>query len=127
MLNKVIRKARRAHRNSYRVKMTNLVNRGLPRVLVNRTERNIFAQLIDVQGKTHVIFGSNQKVFKNRANKEQKSYNINGAFLIGQMMGEFLVQNNHKEFVFDRSSFQFHGRIKAVSNGIYSILNGENK
>jgi ribosomal protein L18 len=127
VVNKKIRKQIRNNRNSYNLKRINMNNQKLMRVLINRTERNIYAQLIDINGHTHKMIASNQKVFTERANKDQKSYNKQGAFLVGQILGEYMKSNNITKFVFDRSSFTYHGRVAQVCEGIKSIINNGEK
>ena len=106
---------------------TNLNNSRLMRVLINRTEKHIYAQLIDIMGKTLKTSCSNSKEFKTRATKEQKSYNKNGAHLVGQILGEYMKENNIERFVFDRSSYEYHGRVAKVCEGINDIIKNGDK
>ncbi|BAQ15084.1 putative 50S ribosomal protein L18 [Clostridium botulinum] len=83
-----------------------------PRLSVYRSEKHIYAQLIDdVEGKTLVAASSSEKGFDGvGSNKE-------GAKLVGKMVAEKALEKGLKKVVFDRGGFIYHGRIKELAEG----------
>lgn len=107
---KQINKSRRHRR--VRAKITGTISR--PRVSVFKSNKHIFVQFIDDdKGKT--ILSSkiiSSKKSKIKGNKTEK------ALIIGEMLAEKAKESGIKEVVFDRGGFKFHGRIKAVAEGL---------
>lgn len=87
---------------------TKSVNR--PRLSIYRSEKNIYAQIIDdAAAKTIVFASSKEKGFK------EKGSTVAGAALVGKSLAEKAVKAGVKEVVFDRGGYLYHGRIKAVA------------
>jgi large subunit ribosomal protein L18 len=82
-----------------------------PRLIVSRTNKNTYAQLIDdLSGKT--ILGISSSKFKSKdKTKTQMS------FLLGEEIAKAAISKKIKRVVFDRSGYKYHGRIKAVAEG----------
>ena len=87
-----------------------------PRLCVFRSAKHIYAQVIDdTTGSTLASAGSIEKNIKELfADVEGK---IAKAELVGKTIGERALAKGVKKVVFDRSGFQYHGRVKAVSEG----------
>ena len=88
------------------------VNVGKLRLSVNRSNKNISAQLIDdVQGITLVSASSLEKdlgvVGKN---------NIEAATKVGAAIAERAKKAGVEEAYFDRGGFLFHGKVKALAD-----------
>lgn len=82
-----------------------------PRVTVFRSLRSIAVQLIDdALGKT--IAQANLKEVKKAKN------DVAGARAVGKLLGERALEAGKKEVVFDRSGYRYHGRVKAVAEGV---------
>ncbi len=131
MLNKKVRKERRCQRNSYNVVRKNLENQRLDRICIHISNRYLLLQLIDINGNCKVTMSSNQKKFDELSLKKDaklviKSYNKQGAFLVGEMMGNYMKEHNIKNYVVDRRSYKFHGKVEAAINGVDSII-GDSK
>ncbi|MFA6082040.1 MAG: 50S ribosomal protein L18 [Patescibacteria group bacterium] len=78
-----------------------------PRLAVYKSSKHIYAQVIDDSiGKTSVS-ASDVKIEKK--SKSQR------ADLVGQMIAEVALKNKIKKVRFDRSGFQYHGRIKQLA------------
>ena len=87
-----------------------------PRVSVFRSARHIYAQVIDdTQGCTLTAASSVEKIVREKGGFENK---IALANFIGKLIGERTLERGIKQVVFDRSGFLYHGRIKAVSDGL---------
>lgn len=88
------------------------VNAGRVRLSVHRSNKNIFAQLIDdVQGKTLASASTMEKdlgvVGKN---------NIEAATKVGSLIAERAKAAGVSEAYFDRGGFLFHGKVKALAD-----------
>jgi large subunit ribosomal protein L18 len=87
---------------------------GRPRLSVFRSERNIYAQVIDdAQGRTvaaaSTLDGSLRTQLKNGADKA-------AAAAVGKLVAERAIAAGIKEVVFDRGAYVFHGRVKALAD-----------
>ena len=87
------------------------VNVGKLRLSVNRSNKNISAQLIDdVQGVTLVCASSLEKDLSNGKN------NIETATKVGAAIAERAVKAGYTEAYFDRGGRLFHGKVKALAD-----------
>jgi large subunit ribosomal protein L18 len=89
-------------------------NTGRLRLSVFRSSKNISAQVIDDRdGRTVAAASSLEKdlrsSLKSGGNKE-------AAAKVGQLIAERAVANGIKEVVFDRGSYVYHGRVKALAD-----------
>lgn len=84
-----------------------------PRLSVFRSNRDIYAQLIDDEkGQTLTAASSADKALKaGKGNKTEKSKQV------GQELAKKAVALGITECVFDRSGYLYHGRVKALSDG----------
>jgi large subunit ribosomal protein L18 len=81
-----------------------------PRLNVFRSNKNIYAQLIDdVAGLTLVSANTQEKSFEGAA------ANVEAAAKIGEIIAKRAVEKNITTVVFDRSGYLYHGRVKALA------------
>jgi len=81
-----------------------------PRLSVFRSNRHIFAQLIDdSQGKT-IASASDLKM-------KEKTKKIDKAKLVGTELAKIARGKKIEKVVFDRGGSRYHGRVKAVAEG----------
>lgn len=81
-----------------------------PRLSVFRSNKQIYAQLIDdVAGKTLLATSS--------AKLDVKTNKIDIASIVGKTLAEKAVEFGIKEVVFDRGGYLYHGRIKSLAEG----------
>lgn len=100
---------RRKLRNRYSLKL----NSDKPRLNVHKTDRHIYAQVInDRESKTIVAFSTLSKDFK-----DKQTWNVKAAEIVGQKIGEQALKAGIKEVKFDRGAYKFHGKVKAVADG----------
>jgi large subunit ribosomal protein L18 len=98
---------RRRHR--VRAKVTGTAER--PRLSVYRSNRGIFAQLIDdVDGKTLAAANWTEADLRDLGRTEQ-------AKKAGQVLAERAKKAGVETCVFDRSGYRYHGRVKALAEG----------
>lgn len=83
-----------------------------PRLAIFRSEKNIYAQIIDdVSATTLVAASSLDKEFEGvGSNKE-------AAKLVGQLIAKKALEKGIKVVVFDRGGFVYHGRIQNLAEG----------
>lgn len=85
---------------------------GKPRLSVYRSNRLIYAQVIDdTKGKTIVGVSEKNLSLKDRLKKTDKSKEL------GLLIAKKALDKKIKEVVFDRGSYKYHGRVKAVAEG----------
>jgi large subunit ribosomal protein L18 len=89
------------------------VSNGRPRLSVHRSSKNIYAQIIDdVAGRTlaaaSTLDADLRKALKTGADTE-------AAAAVGKLVAERAKEAGVTDVVFDRGSFIYHGRIKALA------------
>ena len=101
----------RGHRHSrVRKKVAGTAER--PRLAVFRSNKHIYAQLIDdVAGKTLV----SASALDADAAKEGKKQDV--AKSVGALLGKRAKDAGIQGVVFDRGGYQYHGRVKALAEG----------
>lgn len=102
---------RRAQRTRFKLKQ--LAN-GRPRLTVHRTPRHIYAQIIDDAAGTVLLAASTVSPEVKKSLKY--TGNVEAATKIGEAIGKAAAAKNIKQVVFDRGSFKYHGRIKALAD-----------
>ena len=105
-----------------------------PRLSVYRTNLHIYAQLIDDEkGVTLVATGTNSKeaeeLLKAKTDatdgdKKKKKKNkalvgkVRESFIIGKLVAKKALEQGIKEVVYDRNGYLYHGRVKALADGV---------
>jgi large subunit ribosomal protein L18 len=85
-----------------------------PRLNVYRSNKNIFAQLIDDENQNTLVSASSIEI------KDAKSNNIEIATKVGELIGEKAKQLNITKVIFDRGGYLYHGRVKALADAARS-------
>lgn len=81
-----------------------------PRLNVFRSNKNIYAQLIDdVAGVTLVSASTQETAF------EGAGSNVEAAAKIGETIAKRAAEKNITAVVFDRGGYLYHGRVKALA------------
>ncbi|MFO7814664.1 MAG: 50S ribosomal protein L18 [Halanaerobiales bacterium] len=84
-----------------------------PRMVVNRSLKNIYVQIIDdLTGHTLV---SAATVDNELSDKLEKTGNVEAAKKVGELVAERALENDIEKVVFDRAGYKYHGRVKAVA------------
>ena len=86
-----------------------------PRLSVYRSNKHIYAQIID--DTVNRVLTAVSSVGKGFRAAGKSGGNVVGATLVGEMIAEKALQQGIQEVVFDRNGFLYHGRIKAVAMG----------
>ena len=100
---------RRARRT--RAKISEL---GVYRLCIHRTPRHTYAQVISPDGGKVVASASTLESDVKSALKS--TGNIEAAGKIGQLIAERAKASGVEKVAFDRSGFQYHGRVKALAD-----------
>jgi len=84
-----------------------------PRLSVFRSNKQIYAQLIDdITGKTLIAASSREKEIE-----EGTKTKVEEASLVGKVLAERAVAAGVSEIVFDRGGYLYHGRVKSLAEG----------
>ena len=102
-------------RRTFRVRnkiRANAVTSGRPRLSIHRTDSNIYAQVIDdSKGVTLAAASTLEKDVKVKSGG-----NIEAATAVGKLVAERAKKAGVTQVVFDRGSFIYHGRVKALAD-----------
>jgi len=83
-----------------------------PRLCVFRSNKHIYAQLID-DTKSHTLLAASDLELK----LEKKLTKVEKAKEVGKLLAKKALAKNIKKIVFDRAGYKYHGRIKALAEG----------
>ena len=100
---------RRAERTRLRLKA---VSAGRVRLSVFRSSKNIYAQVIDDAKGVTVAAASSLEAGKDGSKGSDKA----AAERVGKLVAERALEKGVKDVVFDRGSYLYHGRIKALAD-----------
>ena len=107
-MKKIKIKIKRKLRNRKKLKSVN-INRY--RISVNKSLKNLSAQIIDdIKNKTLVSASSTEKELKKNTIKK-----IDKSTLIGEILAKRAKEKKINEVYFDRGEYKYHGRIKAFA------------
>ena len=102
---------RRRQRVRYQLKMKSSAR---PRLSVFRSGQHIYAQVIDdAKGQTLAAASTLEKDVKGGL---KTGANVDAAKAVGKLVAERAIAAGVKEVVFDRGSYLFHGRVKALAD-----------
>jgi large subunit ribosomal protein L18 len=93
-----------------RTRLRKLAN-GRPRLSVFRSDKNIYAQVIDDVGGVTVAAASSLE-----GGKGAKGANKDAAAAVGKLIAERALEKGVKDVVFDRGRYIYHGRVKALAD-----------
>ncbi|RME92027.1 MAG: 50S ribosomal protein L18 [Bacteroidetes bacterium] len=106
------KKSNRRKRIHMRIRKTIRGTAERPRLSVFRSNRYIYAQLIDDRaGKTLAQASSHEKAVEVVGNKTEQSAKV------GQLLAERAKAKGIESVVFDRAGYLYHGRVKALADG----------
>ena len=84
-----------------------------PRLCIYRSNKNLFAQLIDnVTGTTIVSSSTLDKDIKTKASNKEAAKEVDAAAYVGTLIAKRALEKGIETVVFDRSGYQYHGIIK---------------
>jgi large subunit ribosomal protein L18 len=87
-----------------------------PRLVIYRSLKYIYGQLID--DKNHKVILTASNLTKNLASDLKKSKTkVEAAKLVGKSLGENALKSKIENVIFDRNGYLYHGRVKAFADG----------
>jgi large subunit ribosomal protein L18 len=106
--------SRKRRVNRFRFKLKRISrDKDLMRLCVHKTPQHIYAQIIKIDGTVLAAASTlDQEVRK----EIEYGGNINAAQVVGKLIAQRAKQLGCTKIVFDRSGFQYHGRIKALAD-----------
>ena len=108
-------KARVKRHLRVRNKITGTAER--PRLAVYRSEKNIYAQIIDDVARVTLVSASSlDKDFS-----EKIGSNKEAAKVVGTMIAKKALEKGIEEVVFDRGGYIYHGRIQELAEGAREV------
>ena len=104
-------------RIKYLIMQKNIGNH--PRLVVYRSNTNIYAQLVDDEKRITVLSASSidkniKSLIDKAANKIEKSK------IVGESLAEKIKEAKIGRIIFDRNGYKYHGRVKALTEAIRS-------
>ena len=98
---------RRKFRVRNHIAASNKGNR--PRLVVSRSNQNVYAQLIDISGNVLCSFSTLNFT------EEKKVSGMDKAKLVGSEFAKICLKAGVKEVVFDKGAYAYNGRVKALA------------
>jgi len=108
---------KKRQRIKYRIMQKNISN--YPRLVVYRSNANIYAQLVDDEKNITVLSASS--IDKNLKKSIDKAANkIERSKIVGESLAEKIKNAKIERIIFDRNGYKYHGRIKALAEAVRS-------
>lgn len=89
-------------------------NLGIPRLSVFRSNQHIWAQIIDDKHGKTLVSASTKTVKDAKGTKSEK------ATAVGQAIAVLALEKKIINVRFDRGTYRYHGRVKALADGARS-------
>jgi large subunit ribosomal protein L18 len=94
-----------------RIRKTISGSASMPRLSVFRSNKDIYAQLIDDEAGKTVLSASSMKLDSKGKTKVQVSFEV------GKALAEKAKEAGIESVVFDRGGYLYHGRVKSLAEG----------
>ena len=107
-MEKKVARLRRATKTRQHIKRLEV-----PRLCVYRTPRHMYVQLIAANARVLACASTIEKTLKAGL---KYTGNVDAAKVIGKAIAERAIKAGIKQVAFDRSGFQYHGRVKALAD-----------
>ncbi len=85
-----------------------------PRLNVFRSDKHIYAQVID-DSAGHTLASASTVDVQLRSEAAKKS-KTDAARLVGRLVAQRALEAGIRQVVFDRGGYQYHGRVKALAD-----------
>lgn len=103
----------RRYRRHLRVRKKVVGTAARPRLVVFRSLKHVYAQLVD-DDRGHTVVSISDRT-KDLA--REKPGKVGAAFAVGKRLAESAKALGLKQVVFDRAGYRYHGRVRAVADG----------
>lgn len=108
-MDKKLTRIRRASRARYMMK-----EKGVTRLVIHRTPRHIYAQVIAPNGSE--VLAAASTVEKLISEQVKYTGNKDAAVIVGKIIAERALAKGISNVAFDRSGFKYHGRIQSLAD-----------
>ncbi|OGD84196.1 50S ribosomal protein L18 [Candidatus Curtissbacteria bacterium RBG_13_40_7] len=89
-----------------------------PRLRVFRSNKHIYAQLIDNAKGQIIVFSSDLKLSSVKSKtSDTKSVKLEKAHEVGANIAKMAKSKKITKVIFDRAGYNYHGRIKSLAEG----------
>ncbi|XPV75305.1 MAG: 50S ribosomal protein L18 [Desulfovibrio sp.] len=105
--------ARARRKQRIRKKISGTAQR--PRLVVFRSNKHIYGQLIDDVAGVTLASASTQQMLKDGA--KDMAPNCDSAAQVGKALAAKALEIKVEQVVFDRNGFIYHGKVKALADG----------
>ena len=86
-----------------------------PRLVIYRSNKNIFAQIIDdLKSETLISASSIDKDLLEDVKKSKSK--LEKSMIVGKKIGALAKEKKLEKVIFDRNGYRYHGRIKALAD-----------
>ncbi len=109
-----VRQKTRQERKKTRIKQAIKETGRGRKVVVSRSNRYLYAQVVDIPSGTTLMTLSDKDLSKDLSGKTKTER----ASILGKEFAKQMKKNDIKKVAFDRSGYLFHGRIKAFVEGL---------
>jgi large subunit ribosomal protein L18 len=92
---------------------------GAVRLCVHKTPRHMYAQVTTPDGKKTLVCAST--LDKTLSKTLKSTGNADAAKEVGKLIAKRALEAGIRSVAFDRSGFQFHGRIKALADAAREV------
>lgn len=89
-----------------------------PRLCVFRSNRHIYAQVIDDVSRQTLAELNSLSLAKSQKSGKKKISGVALAGAVGAALGEKILKLGYREVVFDKGGYKYHGQIKALAEGV---------
>jgi large subunit ribosomal protein L18 len=105
----------RTQRRAYRTRNKIRAVSDRPRLSIFRSAKHIYAQVIDDKSGTTVAAASSANLLAASGEGKPQGNKSELATLVGKAIAAAALAKGVKQVVFDRGSFIYHGRVKALA------------
>ena len=103
----------RRYRRHLRVRKKVVGTAARPRLVVFRSLKHVYAQLVD-DDRGHTVAAVSDR---SQDLVREKPGKVGAAFAVGKRLAESAKALGLKQVVFDRAGYRYHGRVRAVADG----------
>ena len=123
----MLEKQEKRHRRHKRIRAKVFGTADKPRLCVFRSEKHIYAQLINDEKAKTIVVSSDLELKEDKSSfrpfaaarvfKKNRGTKINKAKEIGKLIAKKAKDLKIERVVFDRGGYKYHGRVRAVAEG----------
>ena len=106
-----LNKSERRQRIKYRIRKVVQGTAQKPRLAVFRSNKEIYAQVIDDVNGTTLVAASSREAGVSKGNKSETAASV------GKLIAEKAMKAGIESITFDRGGYLYHGRVKSLADG----------